>query len=475
MNEYRKFNIRTVIVCIVCILAMVIPVNAAGIIGAELSYSAQAVVAGGLAANGLNYGSMSSISAAQIYASCYNDAPADVKAQLAADGQGFRVSSADKALATGPLSVLSMNYLRQWYAQKISEELSQGTIDESTIPAPFQSIVASDQVQIPANVTAEYNSLNKTYKVCIYHPPVTVGQTTYPATWTIHGTDGNRPYLNDYSDTYGDRLGWRSPTATWNINMTANGTVESASSSTARTIYITETGSPNMPFVYWNYEILGINYNKQGITMTTADTLPVGGGVTSYPYEQNPYFNPAGPGALPVDVPVTVTLPYTDNPDTNAGELPAEVGADTVVNGITDLSQDVFDIGQVIETLTGIVPTIWDLIRTEDVTWSEPSTIVPYVPTSTVPELESMKLPALVMTRFPFCIPFDLARAFSNLVAPPVVPSWDIPFVMDRYGFNETIHISFEEFSVLATITRWGFSVVFLIGLILVTRNLIRG
>lgn len=88
--------------------------------------------------------------------------------------------------------------------------------------------------------------------------------------------------------------------------------------------------------------------------------------------------------------------------------------------------------------------------------------------------LPDLSLPEVVFKdKFPFCLPWDLYTAFSNLVAAPTPPEWNVPFTVKSMNFTQNMTIDFSQFSTLAAILRWGLSLIFIIGLILVTRKLI--
>lgn len=89
-------------------------------------------------------------------------------------------------------------------------------------------------------------------------------------------------------------------------------------------------------------------------------------------------------------------------------------------------------------------------------------------------DLSRMTLAQAVQTRFPFCIPFDLANAFSMFSAgssaPPVWPvQWHV------MGQTVSFTIDMTVFEPWAKIIRWSVLVVFNIGLILITRKIVRG
>lgn len=78
---------------------------------------------------------------------------------------------------------------------------------------------------------------------------------------------------------------------------------------------------------------------------------------------------------------------------------------------------------------------------------------------------------------FPFCIPFDLIRAFKLLVADAEAPRWEIPLHAEFLGYvlDYTFVIDMSQFEVLAKVFRTCETIGFCIGLVLITRNIIRG
>ncbi len=78
---------------------------------------------------------------------------------------------------------------------------------------------------------------------------------------------------------------------------------------------------------------------------------------------------------------------------------------------------------------------------------------------------------------FPFCIPFDLIRAFKLLTAEAEVPYWEIPLHAEFLGYvlDYTFVIDMSKFEMLAKIFRLCETIGFCVGLILLTRNIIRG
>lgn len=91
------------------------------------------------------------------------------------------------------------------------------------------------------------------------------------------------------------------------------------------------------------------------------------------------------------------------------------------------------------------------------------------------PETQQWEVPNLVTTRFPFSIPWDLKRAFEMMAEEPEVPSFELPFVIESLNIDLSMTIDLSQFEPLARICRWFFMALFLLGLILSTRSLIKG
>lgn len=79
-----------------------------------------------------------------------------------------------------------------------------------------------------------------------------------------------------------------------------------------------------------------------------------------------------------------------------------------------------------------------------------------------------------IKEKFPFSLPFDLAGIFTSLEASAEPPEWVLKWGTSKTGTVD-IPISFEQFEPWARIVRWGVLVIFIIGLIVVTRNMIGG
>ena len=90
---------------------------------------------------------------------------------------------------------------------------------------------------------------------------------------------------------------------------------------------------------------------------------------------------------------------------------------------------------------------------------------------------EAAKYTADLTIVFPFCIPFDLIRAFKVLSVQGEAPVYEMPLQIDYKSIHVDEHwsIDMSDFSSVIQILRVMETLGFIIGLILVTRKLIRG
>lgn len=90
---------------------------------------------------------------------------------------------------------------------------------------------------------------------------------------------------------------------------------------------------------------------------------------------------------------------------------------------------------------------------------------------------EAAPYTADLTTVFPFCIPFDLIRAFKVLSAEGEAPVYKMPLKIDYKSIHvsEAWQIDMSDFASVIQILRVMETLGFIVGLILVTRKLIRG
>lgn len=255
--------------------------------------------------------------------------------------------------------------------------------------------------------------------------------------------------------------------------------------------------------VYWVHaelycftggENLAYNGNKISFTLTAApvvrminesvmsapDTKLSGGVMFSPPITTDFTYKVYGDSYTDVDVnlvtncpglstvPDITYIPASVKPDENAlPDLPLEEDGSLTVSIPQDLPVDDSTSLPVTDSLAQ-----GDVIAgTVDPPVDPPDPPVP----PAVDGLDGFKLPELITTKFPFCIPFDVLRTVQMLSAPAETPVFEIPFKAEFIGVDETITIDFSQFDTLAAIMRWMLSALFLLGLIMATRNLIKG
>lgn len=78
-------------------------------------------------------------------------------------------------------------------------------------------------------------------------------------------------------------------------------------------------------------------------------------------------------------------------------------------------------------------------------------------------------------TVFPFCIPFDLYNCFSGFNAAPVEPKFTVNFAGSALTEAGSVELDLTKFEVVFQIVRYFTFASFVVGLILVTRQLVRG
>lgn len=97
--------------------------------------------------------------------------------------------------------------------------------------------------------------------------------------------------------------------------------------------------------------------------------------------------------------------------------------------------------------------------------------ITPDLPSGAVGD----NLEADLKSIFPFCIPFDLIACIKGLAADPEAPVWNIKIPMPWVKYTWTITVDMGDYESVVKIFRIGEDLLFIVGLIVVTRNLIRG
>ena len=76
---------------------------------------------------------------------------------------------------------------------------------------------------------------------------------------------------------------------------------------------------------------------------------------------------------------------------------------------------------------------------------------------------------------FPFCVPFDLIHLVQALDAEPVAPKWSLKLEPPQFPVEWEVTLDLSQFESLAKIFRTGETLLFVVGLILITRGIIKG
>lgn len=92
---------------------------------------------------------------------------------------------------------------------------------------------------------------------------------------------------------------------------------------------------------------------------------------------------------------------------------------------------------------------------------------------------DKVKTPQL-LKKFPFCIPWDIVDLVTALSAEKKAPKFELPFKLNskqskQVNIDEKIVIDFSKYESLANICRWFFRLMFIAGLVVLTRYVIKG
>lgn len=126
-------------------------------------------------------------------------------------------------------------------------------------------------------------------------------------------------------------------------------------------------------------------------------------------------------------------------------------------------------------TMTDVVPTEIATQLTDVLTGNPPAGGGDDEEEDDPTESPTNKAPALLFTKFPFCLPWDLYTAFSALQAAPVTPEWeiDIPLNFAGEGQSYKMKLSLEGLEAYFQIARYFILLLFVVSLIVGTRKMI--
>lgn len=185
----------------------------------------------------------------------------------------------------------------------------------------------------------------------------------------------------------------------------------------------------------------------------------------------NPTWDWHYPGTLdkPIDIPL-VGSPGAENPDfTYSNSKGDQVGLNVDANAWND------GVGKTADQVIGSVKTVTDGVQVQDV--SIPDTAVadyPIAQQTPVDETEK-SLKFLLVSKFPFCLPWDLVNGIRLLAANPQVPKWEVDLFTPMGFSGGKFVIDMADYEVVGTVIRWTCTVEFCLMLILVTRKIIWG
>lgn len=169
-----------------------------------------------------------------------------------------------------------------------------------------------------------------------------------------------------------------------------------------------------------------------------------------------------GEAVFPTDAAYTkdaVSVPYPTDAD---GVKVPDIPYDQVVDQSTGKALDDTDTG----TDTG-TDTDNPSKPGEDTDTDNPSDSVNW------PSAGDISLPKLIISKFPFCIPFDVADMIALLETDLKAPVFKMPIKVGSI-VNEEISLDLEQYSDVIRIVRWGELLLFVAGLAYVTRNYIK-
>ena len=92
---------------------------------------------------------------------------------------------------------------------------------------------------------------------------------------------------------------------------------------------------------------------------------------------------------------------------------------------------------------------------------------------------DKVKTPQL-LKKFPFCVPWDVVDLISAFSAEKKAPIFKMPFKLNsrqsnKINIDENIIVDFSKYEKLASICRWFFRLMFIAGLVILTRYIVKG
>ena len=171
----------------------------------------------------------------------------------------------------------------------------------------------------------------------------------------------------------------------------------------------------------------------------------------------------------------------TDMPEKIVNDEPIEIPDGTTIDDVVGnpaLPGEIVGGIPVNDVVTGV---LGEFVPVQDIDFPWEDTVNPDIPADPSvpanPELDTddYKIKPAVIDKFPFCVPWDIIKCFSLLGQDSEVPKFKYRFYIKSLKIDETIVIDLKDFEPVAEVSRFFFRIIFIFGLVLITRNQIRG
>lgn len=185
-----------------------------------------------------------------------------------------------------------------------------------------------------------------------------------------------------------------------------------------------------------------------------------------------------------LDVPYNKTISYDGNELDTALKSKANgmSETDSISVPLDDPNWDATHGRQAVENPDTAVPAvpstnwaeIWDALGIKDLiktlTQNKPITLEES-------DFKAPQLPTGIADKFPFCVPFDMIAIVKIFYAEPKAPIFNIPIQFKELNYTQTFTFDFSGngWEKIALAIRWGMTILYLYGLTVLTRRLIKG
>lgn len=167
------------------------------------------------------------------------------------------------------------------------------------------------------------------------------------------------------------------------------------------------------------------------------------------------------------DNPIPVTAPG------QAGTTTV-TGVSSVTNPVTGVKGEDYANGTSVP-MTGTVTGTSTVTQTDTGVKTDVGTVVSTATVDYPDGFESWEPSIKLLTKFPFCIPYDFYSCFAILYKDPKELYFEIPFKIEQYGLDEKVVIDLRQFDPIVLIVRYMILILFIMFLTLKTRDLIKG